>query len=88
MTGEWPEEDIDHVDRNRANNVWENLRAVSRSANLHNKESSSGVYWAARDKVWVASIQVRGFKYHIGQHKQREVAEAMYAKEKERHTPC
>jgi len=87
MTGDWPEEDIDHINRKRSDNCWENLRATSRSQNLHNREIASGVYWASRDSVWVASIQVHGIKTHIGQHKDRAVAEAMYAREKERHTP-
>jgi len=38
MTGEWPTE-IDHIDRNRANDRWTNLREVSRSENLKNKPS-------------------------------------------------
>jgi hypothetical protein len=87
MTGDWPVEDIDHINRLASDNRWENLRQVTRSVNLHNKQIDSGCYWAARDKVWVASIQVRGVKRHIGQHKDRLIAEAMYAKAKQEYLP-
>lgn len=82
MTGEWPLGVIDHIDRNPSNNKLENLRDVSYSTNLHNRHVESGVYWAARDKVWVATMQVNGVRVHIGQSKDRGKAEAMYTAEK------
>lgn len=36
MTGEWPEGDIDHINGQRNDNRWENLREVNRSENLKN----------------------------------------------------
>jgi hypothetical protein len=84
-TGEWPEV-IDHIDRNPANNKLDNLRSVSASENLLNKDAS-GVWWAARDKVWVASITVSGVKTYIGASKDRATAERMYAEHKERFLP-
>jgi hypothetical protein len=87
MTGEWPEADVDHINRKPSDNRWNNLRDVSRSDNLHNREVTSGVYWAARDSVWVATISWQGVKQHIGQHADRAVAEAMYAKAKQEYLP-
>ena len=36
MTGEFPEEEVDHIDGEPSNNSWVNLRAASHSENLHN----------------------------------------------------
>lgn len=84
---EWPTMDIDHLNGNPGDNRLENLRHVSRSDNLLNKYVASGVYWAKRDKVWVASMQVNGLKFHIGQHKLKIVAEAMYRQAKQAYAP-
>ena len=51
--GEWPKGDIDHINRNRSDNRIENLRDVSRSANLLNHDTPllKGIFWdSARDK--------------------------------------
>jgi hypothetical protein len=36
MTGQYPVNDIDHINQNRADNRWTNLRAASRSENMRN----------------------------------------------------
>lgn len=87
MTGEWPMGVIDHKNRNTSDNRWDNLRDVSYSENLHNKHVEAGVYWAPRDKVWVATICVDGVKKHIGQSVDRDKAEAMYREVKAKHMP-
>lgn len=46
MTGEWPPEEVDHLDGDRSNNAWENLKLCSRSENARNmakrKDNTSG----------------------------------------------
>lgn len=39
MTGVWPESDIDHIDGDRTNNQWSNLRLASRTDNRRNAKS-------------------------------------------------
>lgn len=36
MTGEWPAGEVDHRDTDRANNIWENLRDVTKQVNTQN----------------------------------------------------
>lgn len=47
MTGRWPKHQIDHIDHNRSNNRWDNLREVSKADNRRNcrlgKRNKSGV---------------------------------------------
>ena len=41
MTGEWPTSIIDHKDRDRANNRWDNLREASQRENHYNTVQAS-----------------------------------------------
>lgn len=59
MTGEWPEY-IDHIDGDRLNNRWDNLRSVSKSVNNRNSKRPAralprGVY--RRNKKYIAQIR-------------------------------
>ena len=42
MTGEWPEDEIDHVNGDGADNRWVNLRAATRSQNAVNRHFKNG----------------------------------------------
>ena len=62
MTGEWPSQDVDHKDRNKANNRWINLREATRSQNMGNQSlrdcntsGVKGVSWDKKTGKWVAS---------------------------------
>jgi len=71
MTGSWPVEFIDHIDRNRANNSWKNLREASATVNAQNsslrsdnKSGVKGVTWCNTHHKWLAQIRVdRRTKY-------------------------
>lgn len=63
MTGNFPNNDIDHIDGNGLNNKWENLREVSRRENNRNKGRRSdntsgitGVSWSSRRNKWHVQI--------------------------------
>ena len=75
QTGNWPTLQIDHIDGDRANNKWSNLRQASRSENMRNMRSHKGstskylgVSWGARDKKWVACIWTNGQRVSLGSH--------------------
>ena len=65
--------ECDHINRVKHDNRRENLRNVTRSENIYNsgkrKNSSSrykGVTWNKNSRCWVAQIQVRGGRIHLG----------------------
>lgn len=85
--GYWPPEDIDHINRDRADNRIENLRAVTRSQNLHNKRMSKrnrsgvrGVCWDNARQKWMAQIQIMRRNKTIGHFDDIKDAEAAYLK--------
>ena len=55
QTGTFPKGEIDHIDGNRSNNAWSNLRDVSKSQNMQNRraadrDSKTGVLGVTFDK--------------------------------------
>lgn len=63
MYGEFPKEQIDHIDHKRDNNSLNNLREVSPSENHRNKpllkrntSGKVGVSWSALRRKWCATI--------------------------------
>lgn len=81
MTGEWPSEDIDHINRIRTDNRWSNLREASRSENLRNMSMSrkntsgfTGVHWDKVNLKWRAVLRVEGRTICLGRHKSKSDA--------------
>lgn len=90
MTGSWPTQHIDHINRVRSDNRFSNLRDVSVSANQLNKKvarnSSSGitgVSWSKRKKKWRFDLRAGGKRF-VGFTKSREAAAAAYQELKDR----
>jgi len=87
VTGKWPKCDLDHIDRDRANNRFSNLREANRSQNCANRTRSSnntsgvkGVHWLGRKNRWQARITVDGKRLSLGSYRNLEDAQAAYAK--------
>lgn len=76
--GEWPRQQIDHIDRCRSNNRLGNLRDVSRSINQQNASPFRGVTWHKRCKRWRAAIKVNGKGKELGLHATKEAAHQAY----------
>ena len=38
MTGEWPTQEVDHINRDRSDDSWANLRSTDRVQNAYNRE--------------------------------------------------
>lgn len=72
MAGEIPAE-IDHIDHDRSNNRWGNLRAVTRTENQrnrvrsrNNKSGITGVCFDCRRGKWLAYITLDGAVKQLG----------------------
>lgn len=84
MTGEWPVDTIDHIDRNPLNNRWDNLRMVTQSEQGMNKGplregKLTGTYkLKKRTNLWRAYIKVNRKEYHLGYFKSEQAAHEAY----------
>lgn len=79
--GHWPEGEVDHKNRNKADNRPENLRLVSRRANAqnlpkmkHNTSGHTGVYYNRRLGKWAAQIKHLGATTHLGTFADKDAA--------------
>lgn len=87
QTGEWPTLLVDHIDCDRSNNRWSNLRLATPAQNSHNRRLAinslsrlKGVTFMAKEGKWRARIMVQGRSRSIGWHDTPEEAAAAYAK--------
>ena len=85
MMGRWPSRDIDHIDGNKQNNRWVNLREATRSQNGANrgmtKKNSSGykgVAWDEKLQKWRAAIGVNYRRIHLGLFESADQASTAY----------
>lgn len=82
-TGEQPPEQIDHLDGDRSNNSWANLRASSHAANQQNRCISSrnkSGYTGVRPSLgkWRAEIRSDGVFRYLGTYDTPELADEAY----------
>jgi hypothetical protein len=70
MTGSWPHEETDHINRVRSDDRFANLREATRSQNGANcrgrREGLKGAYFHRTKKKWKAQIGICGKHFHIG----------------------
>lgn len=73
VTGRWPAGIIDHIDRNKTNNAWSNLRNATRTINNQNCSPTSnnssgyrGVSFHKASNKWRAEIGKNAKKIFLG----------------------
>jgi hypothetical protein len=83
MTGKFPPDMVDHINRDTGDNRWENLREVTRSQNCQNKEAK-GIHRMKRNGKWMAYIKLNGKLKHLGYfHTKDEAKSVRLAAEKQ-----
>lgn len=83
--GEWPDGQLDHIDRDKRNNRIENLRPATNAENLQNRLPSKGGVTLDKRKAmrpWRARIMVDGRCISLGYYDTRTEAEAEYRRAK------
>ena len=90
--GEWPNGDVDHINRNRSDNRICNLRVATRAQNVHysrpsskNKSGYKGVHFIKRQKLWGAQIKVDGRSINLGSYADPKLASAAYQAAAKKH---
>lgn len=83
--GEWPENEVDHINGNKTDNRIENLRIATPSENRcnrgkqrNNTSGYKGVYFNKRSNSWYAEIRKSGIKKYLGSAKTPEEAHKIY----------
>lgn len=73
MTGEWPADEIDHINGDPFDNRWTNLRPAThmqnhsnRGKNRNNKSGFKGVSWHRGAQKWVAQIRSQNQVRYLG----------------------
>lgn len=83
--GKWPDDQIDHIDGDRANNCLRNLREATCSQNHMNRPTQAnntsgikGVSFHKPSNRWRAHVKVKGKQMCMGSFRDKESAKAAY----------
>lgn len=97
ITGEWPPHEVDHINGERADNRWTNLRSATKSQNQQNTRKprvhgTSGFLGVSRRRhnpplPWLAQIRINGQGYNLGQYATPEEAHSAYLEAKRKMHP-
>ena len=86
MTGRWPQKHMDHVNGDRSDNRWINLRLATQSQNSANRAGAAanvsgykGVSFCATTGQWRARIKFKGKQTCLGRYSTPEAAHFAYA---------
>ena len=81
VMGEWPEDQIDHVNKNRGDNRICNLRQATNKQNgenipllSSNTSGHRGVTWSNERQKWVAQVKHHGKTIRVGRYDSLEAA--------------
>lgn len=85
VTGRWPDQQIDHINLDRSDNRFANLRPADHSQNGANQRRRKrttaglkGVYYHQKNDRWVAQLVVRGEHHYLGSYECPAAASLAY----------
>jgi hypothetical protein len=85
VTGEWPDEQIDHINGDGVDNRFANLRPCSNDENQKNlglrktnTSGFSGVRWDKERQKWAAHIRINGKVTQLGRFNSKDEARTAY----------
>lgn len=87
MTGALPPHQIDHINGQRRDNRFANLRAASSSQNMQNQKGVKGAYAHKASGTWQSSIKVNGKTIWLGKFETEAAARDAYIAAKRIHHP-
>jgi hypothetical protein len=76
---------IDHIDHNKLNNSFDNLRVVTHQGNQFNRDNVRGYCWSKEKGMWKSQIQISKKNKFLGYFKTEEAARAAYLTAKEKY---
>lgn len=87
MTNEWPDRQVDHIDRVKTHNWWSNFRLATNGQNRANSKSSAasglkGAYpnhKSGKPVRWTSVIRINKKQIYLGTFETKEQAHAAYA---------
>lgn len=92
VTGSWPSHEIDHINGEKADNRFANLREATSSQNKANRGPQSnntsgykGVSWHKHSRRWAAQIHKDGRRISLGYYPTPEAAHSAYVKAAHEH---
>ena len=76
---------IDHIDHNKLNNSFDNLRVVTHQGNQFNRDNVRGYCWSKEKGMWKSQIQISKKNKFLGYFDTEEAARAAYIAGKEKY---
>ena len=73
-----PKEMIDHINGNKKDNTFMNLRIVSSQQNSFNRKTTKGCTWDKSRNNWISSIKINNKSINLGRYKTEAAARYAY----------